>query len=157
MPSLSRTSIQLGKHYFPLNTVSVAFMFVPLSFSPLITLHIEYLSLLHSRIKILSPNLVRGRQSKPIFLPFPFRVISFPPLANPLTNKSSYRAIVRPSGLSLSLTTTRPALVICRAVLRWARACENLEPGPGRRLGLGSGWAHCATPISIIFSACCQE
>jgi len=76
-------------------------MFDSLSFSQFITLHVEYLSLLHPRIKILSPDLVRGRQSMPIFPSFPLRDLVFA-ARRPSDEQSSYRAIVRPSGPSLS-------------------------------------------------------
>ena len=51
-------------------------------------------------MKILSPDLVRGRQPKPIFPSFPLRDVVFA-ARRPSDEQSSYRAIVRPSGPSL--------------------------------------------------------
>jgi hypothetical protein len=56
---------------------AVTFVFLP--FPPLLSLHVEYLSLMHLRILTPPSGLVKARQSKPIFL-FPSAfVLSFPP------------------------------------------------------------------------------
>ena len=83
-------------------------MFVFSFFSPLLIQHVEYLSI---RIKTLSPDLVRGRQSKPRFpLTLGFACSRF---RQPFDDDPGWHAIDRLSGLvsDLSPSPSLPPIV----------------------------------------------